>query len=1121
MVFRVLLVSFFLSTHANALGLVESSAIKAPNNYKMENEILVSGELGLEAKVNKEGITIKLDTENEVVEARIEKTSKTGLESASPSQIRRVLSGVNREGYSLGKYAILQYPAEALGFYMALTAMSIWECMVNAHIPSEAPSNPTIVENHTACTALMQTLKDPVSHVSFAIFIQTNKHTSRMMSRYNEKFKAKYGRSFIPDGLTKYLGLAAGSLVSTLAGEFTTDPNVRYIATNFFKNKNSAEQNRFDRVMDVAYEKWAVSNMTVYGHHVASLLASAVTASFVTSMGTKIFRSLQTVYDRSSGGTIPGSLPVPDSKIAHIGGKTVKRFRFSSFKFPIKAFSRLAGPAAVYIEVGTLLHFFFWKYTVYGPFFKKLLMQEEAGAKLKFYQSEVIKYLAYANQKENVFLSQVKTPVRNFIYDNLHSKEQIDLRETYLQSNSEVCGELVSENRNLEYFNKASNDMLNKNILSAGYQYTKKLCPSFVQLPSLLDNNFTKNLGKVMDITKTVEDTEQTLQEVLLENISKHQETLIHYYKALGDRVRHAYESWQTFFEPYEHNVHTVTSFYSSIVANKGKKLFPDGFDYWKSKGVMDSMFYNIRPLENAVQLTSSRLTWENKLAQLGVAGRIIVQLSNNQLRPIFNILFNMRTTFGGNPSEERKAAIEFLNNGFSPLHLGKFKRYDYQVRNYAINKGLKLEVLDKLDTPTIQRTIDYLESLDPWDVPVYIYALNAGSSVNNLRNRSIESITQSMGGRQSIMLAMASDQMARLSQENMSLVDPSIRFEVKSPIHSETSQTGSVKNGLVFRNNLEEILIQMTCGKAPNEMANLLSQDLGNNQMVRKKHILGPLTFVAPRLLQKNDTICSYRKPGYSYNHIHSEFFDQNQRTMYANLLDYAIQNADLTDQDLIDWWSRIQSRNDIELTRYYEEYMESVQAHIVSAFHSDSYGRFTGGIAGALLNIVKNDRTDPFIRSLRFANGIKNLTDDYVDYYLRIVVLLIPRDKQFLEEMYKFIDAIKELTINSEQYNGAIRDRFSYMEEKIKDDKISNERWSPQYFDSMSDVEWYRLIVSELLKNMSFEFKNQLSLRSDVTEENAEALGQIVDNVINNIDEIIQQKVTFSMMEQVLQTN
>ena len=98
----------------------------------------------------------------------------------------------------------------------------------------------------------------------------------------------------------------------------------------------------------------------------------------------------------------------------------------------------------------------------------------------------------------------------------------------------------------------------------------------------------------------------------------------------------------------------------------------------------------------------------------------------------------------------------------------------------------------------------------------------------------------------------------------------------------------------------------------------------------------LGPLTFTPPRLLRKNEDICSYKKPGYSYNRIHNEFFDKTRRKMYANLLDYAIQNTHLTEPEFIDWWTGIQDRNDIEYKRYFEKYKESVQAHITSAFYN-----------------------------------------------------------------------------------------------------------------------------------------------------------------------------------------
>ena len=79
--------------------------------------------------------------------------------------------------------------------------------------------------------------------------------------------------------------------------------------------------------------------------------------------------------------------------------KFLENFKFPSFKFSVRALAKTTGTTALAFEVGSLLHFFFWEHTVYGPFTKKLLMQEESSAELKFYQSEIVKYLAYANKK--------------------------------------------------------------------------------------------------------------------------------------------------------------------------------------------------------------------------------------------------------------------------------------------------------------------------------------------------------------------------------------------------------------------------------------------------------------------------------------------------------------------------------------------------------------------------------------------------------------------------------------------------------------------------------------------------------------------------------------------------
>ena len=95
-------------------------------------------------------------------------------------------------------------------------------------------------------------------------------------------------------------------------------------------------------------------------------------------------------------------------------------------------------------------------------------------------------------KKEDSFYLQAKTPVRNFVYDNLHTEKKIDIRNNYLQSSREACGYTLSEGNNLADFKSKSEELINKNILSSGYQYTKELCSSLVQLPNLLNRDFTK-----------------------------------------------------------------------------------------------------------------------------------------------------------------------------------------------------------------------------------------------------------------------------------------------------------------------------------------------------------------------------------------------------------------------------------------------------------------------------------------------------------------------------------------------------------------------------------------------------------------------------------------------------
>ena len=1110
---------------ARSSGIVALSDLSAkkPKNYHIERTIMVSNEDGVKAVVNNEGMNLKIESEGKQLEVKIEKAQRAALEHSSPEFIRRsmrrslaqvgVASGKlggfvgkytgKTSGYlgsapqKLASYAILHYPMEAMGFYIALTAMSVWECLVNVNIaPSQAqiPLNLTVAEHPTACSELGASLTDPITHISFALFIQTNKHTSRAMNLINQKYRAKYNRNIIPAHSIRYLGLAAGSIVSTIAGEFLMDRNIRYVASNFFRQKNPIEQRRFDRALDSAYETWSPSNMGIYGHHVVSLLASAATASIATSIGLKTLKAVwntkQAAEATKLGGVSTQIRPV------NINAGKVIRYAIPSFRLAVKASTRSTTIGFVAVEVASLLHFFFWEHTVYGPFFSKLLMQEESSAEMKYYQTNIVKQLATLSSKRdgNLYLP-ARTPIQNFIYDSLHSKENIKVQTNYLKSGNFACiNHDLSDTNKLSDLTSKLKELENKDIPSNGYTYTREVCPSLVQLPLLLDESFTQNLNTYIDLSS---------DNNILDNLLQHHEKLLEYYSAISSRVQSTLESWRSFFEPYEDMFLTVENFYSKLIEHKGKNYFPNGFDYWKSKGVIDSIFYNIRTFEDAIMQSSNRLHWENMLAKIGLDGKAIVKLSDNQLRPIHSILSNMKTLFG-KPNAERKAAIDFLNNGFNPVQLGRFEKYDYQVRNYAIEKGIKFEVLQQLQSNEIQEIIDFLDEVDDHNEFVYLYALNTGQKLSSLQRKNKDELVEELGGKQSILVASMSTEDSDTDLEIEPMVGESIHFESKAG--------GLVsQEGIYYNNILEKILIKLTCGKSLNELSNLLEEN--KNSMIRRAYVLGPLQFVSPRLLEvRNRNICSYTKPGYRHNHVHNEFIDNNKK--YANLLDYALQNINVTTKEFVDsWWPRVYERNEADYLRYFEKKKEALKAHVVEAFYDDTYDRFSSGMLGSMMNIGKNMNTDINIKRLSFANGIKNLSDDFVDYYLRVLALIIPRDnKEFLENMYVYIDSISRLAIHSENYE-EIRSEFQEYERSKIRDKINNDGWSNSYIEEMNHTDLHNLVVIEMLHDMSFYFKNELSL-GDIEDGNYRELIQIADAIIQNIGQIIQQKSISSQM-------
>ena len=164
----------------------------------------------------------------ESLEIIIPKANPEDIEGASPNNFRNLAKQTLNSVSHGFNHTIHRFPMEAAGFYTALGAIAVYNCAI------EVKNNPM------ACSEFGQELKNPISYFSFFLFMTTNHSVSHFLNTG--------GQSLIPRALIGYLGMAAGSFVSSLSHEFLVDPNIRYIVSHFFKSgKTSIEEERLSR----------------------------------------------------------------------------------------------------------------------------------------------------------------------------------------------------------------------------------------------------------------------------------------------------------------------------------------------------------------------------------------------------------------------------------------------------------------------------------------------------------------------------------------------------------------------------------------------------------------------------------------------------------------------------------------------------------------------------------------------------------------------------------------------------------------------------------------------------------------------------------------------------------
>ncbi|RYZ68437.1 MAG: hypothetical protein EOP09_09455, partial [Proteobacteria bacterium] len=164
------------------------------------------------------------------------------------------------------KVTLKRFSAESASFFVAIAAVQFESLMVNFS------DNPRAMQDH------LETLKDPIGHLAFYMFMQANGYTNyyltkKLPSNMDPLSKAQAMRSIT------YKGMAAGSIVSSLTAEVATA--VRDCGKMIFEKEKEAKAEKA-KVCDAAFNQWTRSTKAQqYISQIISLFVSQDAAMFI------------------------------------------------------------------------------------------------------------------------------------------------------------------------------------------------------------------------------------------------------------------------------------------------------------------------------------------------------------------------------------------------------------------------------------------------------------------------------------------------------------------------------------------------------------------------------------------------------------------------------------------------------------------------------------------------------------------------------------------------------------------------------------------------------------------------------------------------------------------------
>lgn len=168
------------------------------------------------------------------------------------------------------KITLKRFSAESASFFVAIAAVQLESLMMNFS------DNPRALQDH------FESVKDPIGHLSFYMFMQANGYTTNFLTNRLAPNMDPLAKTQALRGIT-YKGMAAGSIISSLTAEVAT--GVRDCAKMIFEKEKEAKTEKAE-ICNAAFSQWTRSTKAQqYVSQIISLFVSQDAAQIIEMRG--------------------------------------------------------------------------------------------------------------------------------------------------------------------------------------------------------------------------------------------------------------------------------------------------------------------------------------------------------------------------------------------------------------------------------------------------------------------------------------------------------------------------------------------------------------------------------------------------------------------------------------------------------------------------------------------------------------------------------------------------------------------------------------------------------------------------------------------------------------------